>query len=78
MTFYNTIDEILNMIGFNLEYPITIVMGLQNSKYIDLELLDNDLDMILRKQIPFINDLSVIFKDNKIVIQSYDSLYKVS
>jgi len=77
MTFYNTIDEILKTIDFNLEYPISIVMGLQNSNYIDLELLDNDLDVILSKQIPVINDLSVVFiKDNKVVFQSYDSLCK--
>jgi len=79
MTFYDTIDEILSMINSNLEYPIPIVMGLQNSNYIDVELLNNDLDVILKNKIPNTNDLSVVFidnKDNKVVCQSYDSLCK--
>jgi len=79
MTFYDTIDEILSMINANLEYPIPIVMGLQNSNYIDVELLDNNLDMILKNKIPDTNDLSVVFidnKDNKVVFQSYDNLCK--
>ncbi|UCN01087.1 hypothetical protein LCX93_04000 [Sulfurimonas sp. SWIR-19] len=79
MTFYDTIDEILSMINSNLEYPIPIVMGLQNSNYIAIELLDNGLDAILKNKIPDTNDLSVVFmdnKDNKVVFQSYDSLCK--
>ncbi len=38
-----------NAINSNLEYPIPIAMGLQNSNYIDVELLNNISDEMFRQ-----------------------------
>jgi len=65
MTFNDAIVKLLEVIDFKYSYPIKIIMGLKNSQYIDLELFDkNNLDTILKKNIPDINDLSIVWLDD--------------
>ena len=66
MTFNDAIVKLLEVIGFRHSYPIKIIMGLKNSQYIDLQLFDGDnLDIILKSSILDINDLSIVWLDNK-------------
>ena len=75
MAFIDAIIKLLDVIGFKYSHPIKIIMGLENSQYIDLQLFDgNNLDTILKKPIPDINDLSIVWLDNKeqLNIQSFE------
>lgn len=64
MTFYDAINELLKIINFKITYPISIVMGLKNSHYIDLKIFDLEkilnLQEILDKKLLNDNDIDTI------------------
>ena len=79
MTFHNTITQLINKIEIELNYPINIIMGYSNSKYIDYELFDNTkkIDEILKHTIIDSDDISIIWQNEKydIYSKSYNNLH---
>ena len=82
MTFYDAINTFLEKSNIKLDYPINVVMGHKNSKYIDIELYGTNkkIDEILNHEIIFSNDLSIVWKneENDICFEHENSMTKIT
>lgn len=79
MTFYDAINKLINKIDTKLNYPINVIMGYDNSKYIDYELFDNTkkIDEILEHPIINSDDMSIKWENenSEICSESLNNLY---
>ena len=73
MSFFDSVNALLEKKKIKLDYPINIVMGHKNSNFIDIELyeLDKEIDEILEKK-----KIDEILKKKEIVSNDFDIVYK--
>lgn len=80
MTFYDAINTFLKKSNIKLDYPIPVVIGYENSKYIDIELYGTNkkIDEILNHEIIINDDFSILWKDeeNYLYFESENNIMK--